>query len=309
MQQADKSLGYGRCIATACDASAKPQANEACVPAGQFTMGGLDGDGGTAGEIDTLPAHAVAIRHRFYIDKYEVSVQEFNTWWNAVPRQMPSDGTLVYVSGAGDLVQWATPSGGLVAPGNQSAAACILSVTPVAQQASINCVAYETALAYCLAQSKRLPTEAEWEYVATQQGAGSLYPWGSAVPDDSCTQTIDAPCNTKTPNTFPTSRPAATAGNTPAALGGVNNLAGNEAEWTLDYAWPFGCAATSTCWPSGMADPLQATSSAFGRIVRGGSYLSDANGVRSRARAYLKTDTQSVTMAGNVGFRCVRDER
>jgi formylglycine-generating enzyme required for sulfatase activity len=274
-------------------------------------MGGLDGSGGTTAEPDTLPAHKATMRHRFYVDKFEVTMHEWNAWWNASPRVVPADNMLIYVSGNGDVFRWTMPAGGLQPAGNDLLGAlCVLGYgnDPTKQDASINCVPYESALAYCLAAGKRLPTEAEWEYVATGEGAGNTYPWGNTAPDASCTQAIDAPCVSATSSAYPSIRPAAALGNTPATLGTVNNLAGNQSEWTLDFSPPAGCSINNTCFPTGALDPLAITDNGLGQIVRGGSFRSDADHVRARARAYLKPDAAN-TETNAVGFRCVRDER
>ncbi len=42
----------------------------------------------------------------------------------------------------------------------------------------MNCVDWHEAESYCLAQGKRLPREAEWQYAAEGAGARNRYPWG-----------------------------------------------------------------------------------------------------------------------------------
>lgn len=305
MKQPDGSLVYGRCVALACDATSMPRANEVCVPAGAFTMGGLDGDGGLPNYPGTLPAHMITHRHRFYVDKFETSVAEFAAWWNATPRPMPAEGTLVYASGEGALRKWKAPATAFPDPGTDIASGCTFGYATDATKsaASMNCVAPEVALAFCMSQGKRLPTEAEWEYVA-QGTAGNQFPWGNTAPDNSCTQAVDKDCYQAQASRYPWLRPVAAMGNTAS---GVNGLAGNMAEWTLDFFPMTGCAVSSRCFPSGQYDPLGDTDNANGLIVRGGSWNSAANEVRTRTRANAMP-SQAQT-AGTIGFRCVRDER
>jgi formylglycine-generating enzyme required for sulfatase activity len=294
---------WGTCYSAACDSTAQPQSTEACVPAGSFTMGGLDGTVGSA-ETDTLPAHMVTIRRRFYVDRYEVAYGDFMSWWNAKPRLTPPDGATVFVTGSGDEVVFKAPSGGLQPPGTDSGSGCVAALATNNAQDPVNCVSRESALAYCMAEGKRLPTEAEWEWVATGQGSGNGYPWGSTAPD--CSHAIFQSC------TWPQQLGAScTAGDTP--IGAVNDLAGDEAEWTLDF-FPFGCHASNTCWPSYANDPVNTSDGGHGYAVRGGSYQSTPDQIRARARAGMLSGCSSgMTMgcsdfAGDVGFRCVRDE-
>jgi len=306
VKQPDSTLVFGRCISLACDSTATPMANEVCVPAGSFTMGGLDGDGGAPNAPITQPAHMVTFRHRIYFEKFEVSVAEFAAWWNKSPRPMPANDTLVYAAGGGALRRWKAPSGALPDPGTDPGAGCTfpLASDMTKSAASINCVGVEAALAYCMSIGKRLPTEAEWEYVAQGVTTGRQFPWGDMAPDSSCTQAIDKDCYLAQTNNYPWLRPVGTAGNTAS---GVNALAGNMAEWTLDFFPPQGCAVTSRCFPAGASDPLADADNTTGFVVRGGSWASTPDEVRTRARAAFKS-SQAAT-AGTIGFRCVRDDR
>jgi formylglycine-generating enzyme required for sulfatase activity len=306
MKQPDSSLSFGKCISLACDSTAMPMADEVCVPAGTFTMGGLDGDAGTPNDPTTQPAHMVTFRHRIYFDKFEVTVAEYATWWNKNPRPMPVADTLVYASGSGIIRRWRAPANGLVAPGASLGPGCNFSLaTDMTKSASsINCIGYDAALAYCMSIGKRLPTEAEWEYVAQGVTTARQFPWGDVAPDNSCTQAIDTDCYTAQTTNYPWLRPIGAAGNTAS---GVNALAGNMAEMTLDFFPATGCSNMSKCFPSGAMDPLADTDNANGIVVRGGSWGSIADDVRTRARANFKA--AQATTAGTIGFRCVRDDR
>jgi formylglycine-generating enzyme required for sulfatase activity len=303
MEQGDHSLVWGRCVPTKCDASATPGANEVCVPAGDFTMGGLDGTNGLPYEGDTMPAHAVTIRRRFYFDKYEVSYSEFMTWFKPTPT-IPVDNTLVTVNGNGDEVRW-HGAANVKAPGTDTGSGCTAGIAAndaTKTPASINCLTWETALAYCMARGKRLPTEAEWEYVASGMGAANEFPWGAGAPDNTCNKSIDTDCVQANPTMVPFLRPSAVMGNTGS---GINNLAGNEAEYVLDFAPPTACLTSTSCWPAGSFDPVNVKDNSNGHVLRGGSFGSTVDQVRPRARFMI---TSATTQQGYTGFRCVRDD-
>jgi formylglycine-generating enzyme required for sulfatase activity len=297
---------WGPCAPIDC-AGATPGASESCIPAGGFTMGGTNADSG-APDPATLPQHPVTLTHRFYMDQYEVTVGEFDAWWKGGTPKKPAAGYRVYVSGSGDVLRWTDADDAEVkAPGTGVGCTAKLS-EPLA---SINCVNQKTALAYCLAFKKRLPTEAEWEYAASGQGKGNDWPWGTEnltpVEEASCLRAIDGVCSANPPagQKYPFPRPSAVMGNTKPEHGNLNNLAGNMAEWTLDFAPKLGASCTvGTCFPSGTYDPWAATDEGTGIVVRGGSYRSAAAQVRTHARAFvtLKPPDDPST----VGFRCVR---
>ena len=73
------------------------------------------------------------------------------------------------------------------------------------------------------ASGYRLPTEAEWEYAAVAGRSGSLYPWGSSLPDSSMLNnefqfdTKTVPVGSYAPNDF-----------------GLFDMAGNVREWCWD---------------------------------------------------------------------------
>ena len=59
--------------------------------------------------------------------------------------------------------------GGVVAPGHESS--------------PMNCVAWSEADSYCRMTSGALPTEAQWEFAATNGGA-TRFPWGDEAPTE-----------------------------------------------------------------------------------------------------------------------------
>jgi formylglycine-generating enzyme required for sulfatase activity len=279
---------WGQCYSLTCE-GATPMLHETCVPAGTFNMGGL------MGETDTSPARVVTIRRRFYIDQFEVSWGQFRTWWGMQPRPLPADGATAYIGGNGDKVVWRLGNG-VPAPGTDLGSGCMAGLKNAQDDYAMNCVAWETALAYCMAEGKRLPTEAEWEYVATGVGAGNDFPWGN-MPMPDCTHAIFNQC------TWPQTLGSDTAGNTQT---NINAMSGDVAEWTLDTYPPL-CTAHNDCWPSSTTDPVQVMDTMQVYSVRGGSWNEGQSFLYSRARDY-EQDSMYGT-AGTVGFRCVRDER
>ena len=48
----------------------------------------------------------------------------------------------------------------------------------------VNCVTWYNAVAYCQWAGKRLPTESEWQWAASNKGT-TAFPWGNSPPDSS----------------------------------------------------------------------------------------------------------------------------
>ena len=144
-------------------------------------------------------------------------------------------------------------------------------------------VSWTEASAYCRAQGKRLPTEAEWEYAA-RGDQNRAYPWGKATPSL-------ALARFQTRGTLPAD--SLPAGATPD---GVHHLAGNVAEWVQDWYDPGYYAASPAANPTGPP-------AGDYRVARGGSWNQLADEIRPTARAYHNPDKGT----GDIGFRCASD--
>lgn len=150
---------------------------------------------------------------------------------------------------------------------------------PEGSQSNINdrlhhpvvCVSWFDAQAYCEWAGLRLPAEKEWEK-AVRGPDGRLYPWGSEPPTPQRANFAMCQGTTTPIGQF------SPAGDSPY---GVSDLAGNVWEWT-------------SSWLNSPSGELQRT-----RIVRGGSWPSEAYNLRSTYRI----DVDPTLRFNTLGFR------
>jgi formylglycine-generating enzyme len=173
----------------------------------------------------------------------------------------------------------------------------------------VNCISQSTAEAVCAARGARLPTEAEWEFAASNRGSSRVYPWGDEsdvcaramvgrgrgllsgfAGDDSCQGdevVVGVP------------GPAAESYAGDVTELGLRDLGGNLSEWTVDDLNEY----DAPCWHPEQAlleNPVcQGTTSIYS-TARGGNW----NFPPISARLRLRTGVEE---PGNViaGMRCV----
>ncbi len=142
-------------------------------------------------------------------------------------------------------------------------------------------VSWDEAKTACEHFGGRLPTEAEWEYVAR---AGSRATWSFG---DNPMKILDYDWYG-----IPDSTPDSVGRKKPNAWG-IHNLYGNVREWVNDWYGPY--PGTAQLNPTG---PPNGDS----RVVRGGHFASSPDDMRSASRTKLKPRDWDL----HTGFRCVR---
>jgi formylglycine-generating enzyme required for sulfatase activity len=171
------------------------------------------------------------------------------------------------------------------------------------------CVAYADALAYARWAGKDLPSEAQWEYAARGGLDGAEFTWGDEPTPDGRHMA------NAWQGAFPWRNDAADGFERTAPVGsfppngfGLYDMAGNVWEWTT--SWYAGqtapsspCCAAPDEPPPDSFDPAQPEIRIPRKVVKGGSYLCDANycyRFRPAARQPQMIDTATT----HIGFRC-----
>ncbi|MCP9440129.1 MAG: formylglycine-generating enzyme family protein [Nitrospira sp.] len=240
------------------------------VPEGFFLMGTAH-HGGKPYGFETQYDDTEQPRRRiwlnaFLIDRYEVSLGEYLRWLQAEQRPLPKE--------LRDLI-------------NHMITVHAVQPAALAHWPALY-VTWQEASAFCRAQGKRLPTEAEWEKAA--RGVhGQLFPWGSQAPSP-----ILARFGQYHVHEIPLVEPVESRkeGRSPY---GLHHMAGNAAEWVADWFGTDYYAIMPTTNPSG-------PSTGRYKSVRGGSWKSSPQMLRAATRGGALPEQRAAT----IGFRCAK---
>lgn len=238
------------CVMTACGSRVEPQviptrscaaagpgAGQNCGPGGNLNCcATVEIPGGTYNRLNDarFPASVSAFR----MDTLEVTVGRYRAFINALPgsKPKPGDGAHPKVAGSGWKAEWDSMLGERA--DMESRLSCSTSFPPggyvtwtatpgANEKVPVNCVSWYDAFAFCAWDGGRLPTDAEWGYVASGGAEQRRYPWGASAPDASLATIAFAPAGPFTP-----------AGSAPAGATrwGVLDFGGSRMEYVRDGA-------------------------------------------------------------------------
>ena len=241
------------------------------------------------------PPHPVALSP-YFLDTTEVDNEHFAAWLNTQPG-LRVDAERLYVYAGETLLAdlYSTyGSGGIVYREGRFQVLSGYGRRPATQ------LTWDAASAYCQAQGKRLPTEAEWEQAA-RGGQGFRFPWGDVEPR--CEGTVFGRSKGGACGHLPLGPQDVGTSAQDQSPQRIHDLAGNVSEWVADrFVEPgYYPSCAEPC-----RDPVATAGGPPGadelRVVRGGDWFSPAWLARSSGRSRVRRSLGSP----NVGFRCAR---
>ncbi|MBN1306633.1 MAG: SUMF1/EgtB/PvdO family nonheme iron enzyme [Chitinispirillaceae bacterium] len=156
-------------------------------------------------------------------------------------------------------------------------------------------VTWREASGYCTKVGKRLPTEAQWEYACR---AGSVTPFytGATITGDQANFNARKPFGGSPVGLF--RGKAVPVGSFPPNGWNLHDMYGNAAEWCADWYDVAYYGNTPEEDPRGPKTGKL-------KVVRGGGWSSDGNGLRSSNRMAYNPELRLNT----IGFRCVTPDK
>ena len=192
---------------------------------------------------EMVPKHNVQVRS-FFIDKYLVTNSQFKRFVDRHPDWQP--GKVPSRLDNGNYLQhWVRNT---VAAGKEN--------HPVVN------VNWYAATAYCQAQGKRLPSEAEWEYAARGGLESRLFPWGDEPASPKLANYSSGKLHTTSP-----------VGSYPPNGYGIYDMAGNVWEFLADEWGKYPALSADTTNKDSSPPPFLEVRTR--RVIRGGSFDGD----------------------------------
>lgn len=258
------------------------------INVGTFTMGSTKSANESTTSNAEKPAHKVSITRPFFAGKYEVTVGQILTWLNA-PGVSLND-QWIYLSHSDCPIR---KSGSRFALNTDS------DFGQTIEQPMVN-ITWYGAVAFCgwCAQQDshftiRLPTEAEWEYMA-RAGSTTAYPWGDLV--NGMKANIDGNYSAGTTKRRPPLRKTVNVGSYQPNAWGLYDTVGNAYELCSDWYNADYYSHSPTTNPTGPA-------SGGTHVIRGGSCLDDEVAACSSCRIFWNSSLGSPA----IGFRVVAE--
>jgi formylglycine-generating enzyme required for sulfatase activity len=280
------------------------------VPAGSFQMGNASPDAG----MFERPAHEVTLTQELMVDRYEVTnaqLCEAYNWALAQGWLFVKNDTLVTHFNTGKTLLRCAPRISDAPHGIIYSSSRGFMPMPFRENWPAAYVTWYGAAIYCNARSAldgyavahdpatwesetiyfnpydkegwRLPSEAEWEYMASH-GGNPMYPTGDATPvagvDGNFAGTLDSPADVGSFTEGATSL-------------GLFDLAGNVYEWCVDWFALYEAGAVTNPRGGRLGQS---------RVIRGGSWSSPIDELRCDHRFSTKPERSY----DGLGFRCVR---
>jgi formylglycine-generating enzyme required for sulfatase activity len=224
------------------------------IPAGTFRMGDINRDG----DESERPVHSVRINRPFAMDRYEVTFEEYDKFVAATGQELPDD------------LGWGRGQ------------------RPVIKVSWNDAVEYAKWLSAQTGKGYRLPSEAEWEYVARSGGKEERWAGTSREQELGKYAWYQANSGGKT-------QPV--GGKDPNGLG-LYDMSGNVWEWVQDK-WHEN-------YEGGAPTDGRAWSEVGGRgqrVYRGGSWGTSPEHLRA---SYRDADSPG-SLCNYIGFRLARD--
>jgi formylglycine-generating enzyme required for sulfatase activity len=269
------------------------------IPTGDFVMGSPADESGH--QDNEEPQRRVRIDVGFALGQNEVTVAQFREFVRTASYVSDAEklgGSSIYEESSGRMVERRGATWQSDYQGDRAG-----DTLPVINVSWNDAGAYLAWLSARTGKHYRLASETEFEY-ALRSGSATRYPWGDGNPDrllgNFTGEGERSPSKRSWTNAFPHyddhSWGPAPVGTYPADKFGLHDMEGNVSEWVED------------CWHDNYVRAPRDSAAWVNpgcerRVVRGGSWGSDPDQVRSAFRVAARTDVRSA----RVGFRVARD--